>query len=318
MAGFRPGKVPMNMLERSHGPAARREVIDAIVQSSMQEAFTQEKVTPASPPHIDGLDEEGEKLTYSLVYEVYPEVNDIKLDGITVEKTVAEVTDEDVDKMIETLREQRAIWEPLKRGAKEEDGVKVDFVGSIDGEEFEGGKANNFQIIIGSGNMIPGFEEQLIGTKAGQEIVIEAKFPEDYHAENLAGKDASFAVTVNEVAKKKLPKLDKDFAIQCGVEDGVAALKKEVRANMERELSTSLKTMNKRRTLDALSDNNELELPEGPVLREAEFLMEQAKNNLKNQGVKVDGIPFSSDVFKDSAKGRVKLSLLIGKIISDN
>jgi trigger factor len=318
MAGFRPGKVPMNMLERSHGPAARREVIDAIVQSSMQEAFTQEKVTPASPPHIDGLDEEGEKLTYSLVYEVYPEVNDIKLDGITVEKTVAEVTDEDVDKMIETLREQRAIWEPLKRGAKEEDGVKVDFVGSIDGEEFEGGKANNFQIIIGSGNMIPGFEEQLIGKKAGQEIVIEAKFPEDYHAENLAGKDASFAVTVNEVAKKKLPKLDKDFAIQCGVEDGVAALKKEVRANMERELSTSLKTMNKRRTLDALSDNNELELPEGPVLREAEFLMEQAKNNLKNQGVKVDGIPFSSDVFKDSAKGRVKLSLLIGKIISDN
>jgi trigger factor len=318
MAGFRPGKVPMNMVARSHGPAARREAIDAVVQSSMQEAFAQEKVNPASPPHIDTLDEEGEKLTYALVYEVYPEIAEIKLDGVNVEKLVAEVSDEDVDGMIETLREQRLTWEPLKRAAKEGDGVTIDFVGKVDDEEFPGGKGQDVLIEIGNGSMLPEFEEQLLGKKADQQTEIKITFPDDYRAEHLQGKDATFDVTVKTVAKKKLPKLDKEFAVLCGVEGGVAALKKEVRANMERELATALKTQNKRRTLDALADNHEFEVPEGPVEREAEFLMEQAKNNLRNQGVKVDGIPFDINTFKDNAKGRVKLSLLMGKIISDN
>jgi trigger factor len=318
MAGFRPGKVPMNMVARSHGPAARREAIDAVVQSSMQEAFAQEKVNPASPPHIDTLDEEGEKLTYALVYEVYPEIAEIKLDGVNVEKLVAEVSDEDVDGMIETLREQRLTWEPLKRAAKEGDGVTIDFVGKVDDEEFPGGKGQDVLIEIGNGSMLPEFEEQLLGKKADQQTEIKITFPHDYRAEHLQGKDATFDVTVKTVAKKKLPKLDKEFAVLCGVEGGVAALKKEVRANMERELATALKTQNKRRTLDALADNHEFEVPEGPVEREAEFLMEQAKNNLRNQGVKVDGIPFDINTFKDNAKGRVKLSLLMGKIISDN
>jgi trigger factor len=318
MAGFRPGKVPMNMVARSHGPAARREAIDAVVQSSMQEAFAQEKVNPASPPHIDTLDEEGEKLTYALVYEVYPEIAEIKLDGVNVEKLVAEVSDEDVDGMIETLREQRLTWEPLKRAAKEGDGVTIDFVGKVDDEEFPGGKGQDVLIEIGNGSMLPEFEAQLLGKKADQQTEIKITFPDDYRAEHLQGKEATFDVTVKTVAKKKLPKLDKEFAVLCGVEGGVAALKKEVRANMERELATALKTQNKRRTLDALADNHEFEVPEGPVEREAEFLMEQAKNNLRNQGVKVDGIPFDINTFKDNAKGRVKLSLLMGKIISDN
>jgi trigger factor len=318
MAGFRPGKVPMNMVARSHGPAARREAIDAVVQSSMQEAFAQEKVNPASPPHIDTLDEEGEKLTYALVYEVYPEIAEIKLDGVNVEKLVAEVSDEDVDGMIETLREQRLTWEPLKRAAKEGDGVTIDFVGKVDDEEFPGGKGQDVLIEIGNGSMLPEFEEQLLGKKADQQTEIKITFPDDYRAEHLQGKEATFDVTVKTVAKKKLPKLDKEFAVLCGVEGGVAALKKEVRTNMERELATALKAQNKRRTLDALADNHEFEVPEGPVEREAEFLMEQAKNNLRNQGVKVDGIPFDINTFKDNAKGRVKLSLLMGKIISDN
>ncbi|KKN32621.1 hypothetical protein LCGC14_0812100 [marine sediment metagenome] len=318
MAGFRPGKVPMKMVEQSHGPAARREVVDSLVQESMREAFTQEGVNPASPPHIDSMDEKDSNLVYTLNYEVFPEVKDINVSDIKLTKTVAEVTDEDVDGMLETLREQRATWEPLKRGAKEEDGVKIDFVGSIDGEEFPGGKAENFQVIIGSGNMIPGFEEQLIGKKAEQDVEIKTTFPEDYHAENLAGKEATFAVTVKEVAKKKLPKLDKEFAELCGVPEGLAALKKEVRANMERELESALNTLNKRAAMDSIAEHNEIALPEAPVEREAEYLLEQAKNNLRNQGVNVDGIPFNIDNFKDNAKKRVKLSLIIGKIISDN
>lgn len=318
MAGFRPGKVPMKMVAQTHGPSARREVIDNLVQESMREAFTQEEINPAGPPHIDSMDEEGEKFIYTLNYEVFPEVADIKLDDITLEKTVAEVTDEDVDKMIETLREQRLTWDPLKRGAKEEDGVTIDFIGKIDGEEFQGGKGQDVLLELGAGRMLPEFEEQLMGKKAGQEVKVNLTFPDDYRAENLQGKKAEFDVTIKQVAKKKLPKLDKEFAALCGVEAGVAALKKEVRANMERELATALKSLNKRRAMDMLSEKNELTLPEAPVEREAEFLAEQAKNNLRGQGVNVEGIPFDIENFKPNAENRVKLSLLIGKIISDN
>jgi len=318
MAGFRPGKVPMKMVAQSHGPSARREVIDTIVQDSMREAFTQEGVNPAGPPHIDSMDEEGEKFVYTLNYEVFPEVSEVKLDDITLEKTVAEVQDEDVDRMIETLREQRLTWEPLKRGAKEGDGVTIDFIGKIDDEEFQGGKGQDVLIEIGNGSMLPEFEEQLLGKKAEQNTEITITFPEDYRAEHLQGKKATFDVTVKQVAKKKLPKLDKEFAALCGVEEGIAALKKEVRANMERELATALKTLNKRRAMDTVSEKNEVALPEAPVQREAEYLMEQAKNNLRGQGVNVDGIPFDVENFKGNAENRVKLSLIMGKIISDN
>ncbi|MEX0614495.1 MAG: trigger factor, partial [Methylophaga sp.] len=257
-------------------------------------------------------------LVYTLNYEIFPELDSIKLDKLKLEKTVAEVADEDVDAMLETLREQRATWEPLKRAAKEEDGVTIDFVGRIDGEEFQGGKGKDVLVVIGNGSMLPEFEQQLVGVKADQETTITMTFPEDYRAENLRGKTAEFAVTVKQVAKKKLPKLDKEFAEVCGVAEGVAALKKEVRANMERELSSTLKAKNKRAAMDAVAANNDITLPEAPVEREARYLMEQAKNNLRQQGVNVEGLPFELDAFKDSAEKRVKLSLLIGKIISDN
>jgi trigger factor len=318
MAGFRPGKVPMNMVAKTHGPSARREVIDSLVQESMREAFTQEGVNPASPPHIDSMDEKGTNFIYTLNYEVFPEVDNVKLDDINLEKTVAEVTEEDVDRMLETLREQRMSWEPLKRGAKEGDGVTIDFVGTIDGEEFQGGKGQDVLLELGEGRMLPEFEEQLIGKKAEQEVEVTLTFPEDYRAEHLKGKEAKFAVTVKQVAKKKLPKLDKEFAALCGVEEGIAALKKEVRANMERELKSALKTLNKRKAMDSIAENNDIALPSAPVEREAQYLVEQAKNNLRNQGVNVEGLPFNPDNFKDNAEKRVKLSLLIGKIISDN
>lgn len=318
MAGFRPGKVPMTMVVKTHGPAARREVIDQLVQDSMREAFSQEKVNPASTPNIDSMKEEGSALVYTLNYEIFPELDSIKLDKLKLEKTVAEVADEDVDVMLDTLREQRASWEPLKRAAKEEDGVTIDFVGRIDGEEFQGGKGKDVLVVIGNGSMLPEFEQQLVGVKADQETTITMTFPDDYRAEHLRGKTAEFAVTVKQVAKKKLPKLDKEFAELCGVDGGVAALKKEVRANMERELSSTLKAKNKRAAMDAVAENNDIALPAAPVEREARYLMEQAKNNLRQQGVKVEGIPFELDAFKDSAEKRVKLSLLIGKIISDN
>ena len=318
MAGFRTGKVPLKMVARNHGSTARGEVVDRIVQDSMRDAFSQEEVNPAGSPHIETMKEEGSNLVYTMNYEVFPDVKEIKLDNISIEKTLAEVKDEDVDTMLETLREQRMTWEPLKRAAKEEDGITIDFVGSIDGAEFDGGKGNDVLVVIGNGSMLPEFEQQLIGKKSGQEATITMTFPEDYRAEHLQGKEASFEIVVKSVAKKKLPKLDKAFAELCGVDGGMAALKKEVSGNMQRELTTALNTQNKRKVMDSLTDNNELTLPEAPVEREALYLMEQAKNNLRKQGVNVDGIPFDVNNFKDSAKRRVSLSLLIGKIINDN
>ncbi len=317
-AGFRPGKVPMKMVAEMHGGAARRETVDGVIQSSMQEAFTQEKINPASRPAIEDMKEEGESFTYVLSYEVFPDIKEVKLKGAKIEKVTATVEDADVDNMLETLREQRATWEPLKRGVKDEEQITVDFVGTIDGEVFQGGTGTDVAIVIGSGSMLPGFEEQLLGKKAEQETTVTVTFPDDYQAQELAGKEAEFAVTVKSVAKKKLPKLDKEFAALCGVEAGMAALKKEVRANMERELENALKQKNKKTVMDMLTDKNEVNLPEAPVEREAEHLMEQAKNNLKQQGVNIEGIPFTTDGFMDSAKQRVALSLLIGKIISDN
>lgn len=317
-AGFRPGKVPMKMVEQMHGGAARGEAIDSLVQSSMQEAFIQEKINPASRPSVEEMKEEGDNFVYVLSYEVFPVIQEINLKDAKIEKITASVEDTDVDNMLETLREQRATWDPLKRGVKDGEQIVVDFVGTIDGEPFQGGAGNDVAIVIGQGQMLPEFEEQLLGKKAEQNTTVTVTFPEEYQAPELAGKTAEFAVTVKSVAKKKLPKLDKEFAAQCGVEAGLAALKKEVRANMERELENALKQKNKKTVMDMLTDNNEVNLPEEPVEREAEHLMEQAKNNLKQQGVNIEGIPFTTDGFKDSAKQRVALSLLIGKIISDN
>ena len=317
-AGFRPGKVPMKMVEQMHGGTARRDVIDNVVQTSMQEAFTQEKINPASRPSIEEMDEKDGAFVYTMAYEVFPDIKEVNLKDVSIKRVTAEVQDDDVDTMLETLREQRSTWEPVKRGVKEEEQITVDFVGAIDGEAFQGGTGTDVAIVIGSGQMLPEFETQLVGKKAGQETTVTVTFPDDYQAEQLAGKTAEFAVVVKSVAKKKLPKLDKEFAALCGVEAGIAALKKEVRANMVRELENSLKQKNKKTVMDMLTEKNEVSLPEAPVEREAEHLMEQAKNNLKQQGVDIENIPFTTDGFKDSAKQRVALSLLIGKIITDN
>jgi trigger factor len=317
-AGFRPGKVPMKMVEQMHGGTVRRDVIDDLVQNSMQEAFTQEKINPASRPSIEEMNEKDGAFVYTMTYEVFPEIKEINLKDVSVEKVTAEVNDEDVDAMLETLREQRAGWDPVKRGVKEGEQIVVDFVGTIEGEAFQGGTGTDVAIVIGSGQMLPEFETQLEGKKAGQQTTVTVAFPEDYQADQLAGKTAEFAVTVKSVAKKKLPKLDKEFAALCGVEAGIAALKKEVRANMERELENALKQKNKKTIMEMLAEKNEVNLPEAPVEREAEHLMEQAKNNLQQQGVNIEGIPFTTDGFKDSAKQRVALSLLIGKIITEN
>ena len=317
MAGFRQGKVPMKMVEQTHGGEARSDVIDGLVQSSMQEAFTQEKIESAGPPHISEMNEKDGNLIYTVAFEIFPTIDKIKVKGLTVEKIVADITDADLDGMLETLRNQRMEWEVVKHTAKEGDKVTIDFVGRVGGDIFDGGTGSDVEVEIGNGSMLPEFEKQLEGQKAGSNTTIKMTFPKDYRAEHLAGKKVEFDISVNEVAAKKLPKLDKAFAELCGVKD-VATLKKDVRGNMQRELASALKNQNKRKVMDVLFENNELTLPASPVERESQFLLEQASNNIKSQGVDVAALNLDASGFKAPAERRVALSLLVNKIIMDN
>ena len=318
IAGFRKGKVPMKMVAQMHGASIKQEVIDKVIQESMQEAFLQEKITPAGRPKLETINEEGLIFSYVISYEVFPEVNTIELKDISADKVTATVTDDDVNDMITTLREQRAEWEVVERASQTTDRVTIDFVGKIDGEIFEGGEGKEVPVVIGAGAMLPDFESQLTGVVASQSLTIEVQFPDDYQAENLQGKMAMFDITVNQVEQKNLPILDDAFAAQCGVQNGLSNLNDEVKNNMVRELDNALKQKNKQAVMEQLAAKNSLLLPEVAVDREAEHLMNQAKNNLQQQGVDIKNIPFTIDSFKDSAKQRVTLSLLIGKIIEDN
>lgn len=317
MAGFRKGKVPMKLVEQQYSGSARSEVVDSLVQESMREAFEQEKLEPAGPPHISDMKEDGNNIVYTLTFEVFPELKPVKLDEIKIEKLATEINDDDITVMLDQLRGQRGQWEDVSRKAKEGDGVTIDFVGKIDGEAFDGGAGQNVFVEIGNGSMLPEFESQLVGHKADSKVVAKMTFPDDYRAEHLAGKQAEFDITVISVKGKVLPPLDDAFAKLCGV-DSLVQLKKDVLDNMTRESATAIKIQNKRKVMDAIYAANTLTLPTVPVEREAQFLLEQAQNNLRGQGVNVADLNLLPEAFKEPAERRVTLSLLVGKLISDH
>ncbi|HAA97908.1 MAG TPA: trigger factor, partial [Alteromonas macleodii] len=276
--GFRPGKVPVNVIKKRFGQAVRQEVAGDVMQQNFYQAVIQEKIQPAGMPKFElTKDEDGQDLEFTASFEVYPEVEVKGVSDIEIEKPVVEITDEDLDNMMETLQKQHATWKEVKRKAKKDDKVIIDFVGSIDGEEFEGGKAEDFALELGKDRMIPGFEKPLVGAKAGEEVTIEVTFPEDYHAENLKGKDAVFQTTVKKVEGLNLPKVDEEFAKLFGVEEGgVDALKAEVRKNMQRELNQTLKAQVKEDVIAKLVEANEIDIPQALIDQEVNALREQA------------------------------------------
>ena len=318
--GFRPGKVPVSVIKKRFGAAVRQEVAGDVMQRHFYEAVMQEKITPAGMPTFDlSKDEDGADLEFVATFEVYPDVKVAALDKINVEKPVVEITDKDLDNMMETLQKQHASWKEVKRKAKKDDKVTINFVGTIDGEEFEGGKAEDFPLELGKGRMIPGFEKPLVGAKKGEEVVAEVTFPEDYHAENLKGKAASFAITVTKVEGLDLPKVDEEFAKLFGVEEGgVDALREEVKKNMQRELDQTLKSQVKESVIAGLLENNKLDLPSALVEQEINALREQAKQRFAQQGQGANMPELPADLFKDNAERRVSVGLLLGEVIKDN
>jgi trigger factor len=315
--GFRPGKVPVNVIKKRFGQAVRQEVSGDVMQQNFYQAIIQEKITPAGMPSFELTnDKDGEDFVFVASFEVYPEVEVKGVEEIEIEKPTVEINDEDLANMMETLQKQHSEWKEVRRKAKKDDRVVIDFVGTIDGEEFEGGKAEDFTLELGQGRMIPGFEKPLVGAKKGEDVTVEVTFPEDYHAENLKGKDAVFQVAVKKVEGQKLPTVDEEFAKLFGVEEGgVEALNAEVRKNMQRELDQTLKAQVKEDVIAKLLEKNEFDIPQALIDQEVNALREQAKQRFGAQAGGQEMPELPADLFTDNAKRRVSIGLLLGEII---
>ena len=316
--GFRPGKVPMSVIRKRFGASAHQEVIGEVIQSSFYEAIMQEKLNPAGAPSVEPKSmEAGKDFEYVATFEVYPEVTLAGFEAISVERPESEVTEADVDTMLETLRKQNTRFEAVERAAENGDQVTIDFVGKIDGEAFQGGTANGTNLVLGSGRMIPGFEEGLVGAKAGDSLTLKVTFPEDYQNLDLAGKAAEFETTVQAVAAPALPELDDEFFAQFGVnEGGLEGFRAEVRKNMERELRQAIKTKVKGQVMDGLLKTNTVEVPKALISNEIDRLREQAVQQFGGANIQASQLP--AELFEEQAKRRVSLGLIVAEVVKQN
>jgi len=318
--GFRPGKVPVAVIQKRYGAAVRQEVAGELMQRQYFDAVMAEKLNPAGMPQLSVVkNEDGSDLEFTATFEVYPEIEVANLDKITVEQPVVDVTEKDLEEMLVTLQKQHATYKEVKRKSKKSDRVTIDFSGSIDGEEFEGGKAEDFTLNLNEERMIPGFEKQIIGQKAGEEFSIEVTFPEDYHAENLKGKAAVFAINLKTVEDQVLPELTDEFAEKFGVtEGGIDALKADVRKNMERELSQNVKNEVKQQVIDGLVEVNDVEIPAALIKGEVDVLRQQAMQRFGGQVDPANMPQLPDELFEEQAKRRVTVGLLLGEVIKAN
>ncbi len=318
--GFRKGKVPMSVVRQQYGSQVRQEIIGDLVQSTFYEAVSNENLRPAGLPSINTTEmAPGKGLEYTATFEVYPEVEIVSFAAESIEKPVSEISDADVDKMVEIIRKQNVEWEKVDRGAEEGDRVSVDFRGTIEGEPFDGGEGKDMVVELGQGRMIEGFEEGLKGAKAGDELTLDLTFPENYQVEDLKGKPVQFAIKVNSVEAPVLPELNAELAKKLGVEDGdLDKMREEIRNNMQRELDSKLKSKLKEGIMDKLLALHSIDIPAALIEEEAKVLAEQMKQNLAGQGMGQQALNLPIDMFKGEAEKRVGLGLIMSEIVKQN
>jgi trigger factor len=314
LKGFRPGKVPVKVVRQQFGQQVRQEVLGDVVQSTFQEAVSQQNLTPATGPRIEPISaEQGGDLKYRAVFEIFPQFQLEGLESMEIRRPVGEVSTADIDAMIQNLRQQRPAFVAVEREARETDRVMIDFDGTIDGQPFEGGRGENIPVILGAGRMLADFETGLKGARAGEQRTIELTFPQSYASSQLAGKTAQFAIKVHSVDEQKLPELDDEFCKSYGVEEGgVERLREEVEENMQRELSDAVRARVKKQILDALLAANPIDLPKSLVDTQVRELQVDAGRRM---GAKEASQLPPADNFVEAAKRRVALSLLINEAI---
>ena len=317
--GFRPGKVPVREVKRRFGEGIRQEISSEMIQSSYGEALQKEDLNPAGMPKIEEVNmEEGKDLEYTAVFEVFPEIEVGGLENIEVDRLTSSIEEADLEKMIDTLREQRLVYAEVDRAAAEKDQLNLDFEGFLGDEPFEGGKAEGTDLVLGSGSMVPGFEDGLAGLKAGEEKDLNLTFPENYQATNLAGQEVLFKIKVNKVSGPEMPELNDEFFEQFDVkEGGVEAFRKEVTNNMKRELDSAIKTKIKNQVMDGLGDNNEVDLPQALIDQEVNRMRQEAVQQFGG-GAQFDPSMLPAEMFSEQAQKRVKLGLIVSAIVDKN
>ncbi|MFZ9021908.1 MAG: trigger factor [Litorivicinaceae bacterium] len=316
--GFRPGKVPAKVVRQRYGQAIRQEIVSDLMEKSLGEALSEHDVKPIGQPKIDDVKfEEGSDFSFKATFEVFPELDPTLVDGDEIEQTTCKVGAADIKEMIATLREQRKSWKESARAAsKEGDRVTINFEGFVDGEAFDGGKGEDHALVLGSGAMIPGFEDGIVGMKKGDSRDIEVTFPEDYQAEELKGKAATFKIEVTKLERGELPTVDEAFIQSFGVESGDEKdFKAELKEQMQRELSLTLKNMNKTKVFDVLLEKNaDTPVPESAIKSEIHTLKHQAVERFGG-GQQFDPHQLPDELFAEQAERRVRLGILLGATV---
>lgn len=319
--GFRPGKAPMKVLYQRYGAQARQEAAGELIQSVYPEAIEQAELKPAGQPQIElGELKNDEPLEFTASFDVYPEIELTGLDSLRVERPVAEVTDADVDKTIERIRDQNKTYEPVERESEDGDQVVVDYVGRIDGEAFEGGTGDDIEVNLGEQQVLPDLERALVGRKPGEAFQVDVDFPEDYGAKDLAGKTATFDVTVKSVNEARPAELDEAFLQQMGIEEGgIDALREKVRESLEQEVKHAIDTSVKTQIMDGVHASNPIDVPESMVAQEIDRMRKEAMQRMPQQmqGDEAQAKQLLPDeALREQAERRVALGLLIAEVIS--
>ncbi len=319
--GFRPGKAPLKVLFQRYGEQARQEALGDIIQSSYGEALEKSELKPAGQPNIEvgEVPKTGEVLEYTAVFDVYPEIELKGLDKIKVEKPEAEVTEAEVDKTLKSFQEQHKVFEETDRASAEGDEVNINFEGKLDGEVFEGGKGEDFDVVLGAGRLLPTMESGIVGHKSGETFEIDVEFPDDYPSEDLKGKTAQFTVTLNKVAAPVLPELNEEFAKTVGQEEGgIEALRAKIRDGLVKEKDRASKNRIKQQVMDELLKANKIDVPRGLVAQEADNMRKEAAQRMPEQ-MRQDADKLRElmpdELFTEGAERRVALGLLIAEVI---
>jgi trigger factor len=322
MHGFRPGKVPLKVVQQQYGPQVRQEVLGDALQRSFGEAVRQQNLRVAGYPRFEPkpLSDGASDFEYSATFEVYPEIALADISSTRIEQPHLEVGDTEVDKTLEIMRKQRVTYDRVDRPAATGDRVTMSYSSTIDGVDFEGGKGENQMVLLGEGRLLADFDSQLTGMKAGDAKSFELRFPDDYHAKDVAGKTAVFQVSVSEVAAPRLPEVDAEFAKSLGVADGdIQKMREEIRSNVEREVKQRLKARLKDQVMQVLLDRTAVDVPKALVEGEAERLRELMRQDFAARGMPVkEDMPLPAEVFEKQALRRVTLGLILAELVKAN